>query len=583
VNALLVRLTFAGIRYRLLASALTVLIAGAATATVVIALEVSATGRDPWQRTFSAAHGADVVALVPTEADALSIGSRPEVSEASGAIPNTLAGLSSGDDVGVSLTGLDGVPRVNAPVLTGGTMPSAGTVLLEQSLARALDLSIGDAITLHSDGTQIRVTVAGTAVLPSQPRFPRSKPGLAWSPRSDLQRLQPDRSEWRWTQAVRLHDPESADVFATAVAGDLGPGTAALTTREQQRADALLDTQPTVLIVSAYAPVLLAVAFAVAIILVGTRAREQYREIGLLKAIGLTPGQVSRLLAIESAVLGLVGVVIGFAAGAMLAPVLAGPVAETMVAQPTIAADPWHALVAACPVLLVLVTGTWMSTLRQSRMPVINAISAGTASPASRSMLVRSIGRLGANPPLDLGLRNLVAVWSRALMLAAALTVTGAALVFALSVKASLDAAPKGEISDVPDGLLLLVYTLDVVLLFIATLSLIAVALLSVRERMREFGVLKTLGFTPGQITLSLTSGHALLALVAGLVSIPAGIGLYAAVYAATGGPSEGRVFAPASWLALVVVGLIVLASAAISLPARLGAHTGIADALRYE
>jgi putative ABC transport system permease protein len=344
-----------------------------------------------------------------------------------------------------------------------------------------------------------------------------------------------------------------------------------------------MDTQPTILIVSAFALVLLVVAFAVAIILVGTRAREQFREIGLLKAIGLTPGQVGRVLAIESAMLGLIGVVIGFAVGAVLAPVLAGSVAETMIAPPTIAANPWHALAAACPVLLVLVTGTWVSTLRRSRMPVINAISDGTASPASRSILVRAIGRLGADPPLDLGLRNLVAVWSRALMLAAALTVTGAALVFALSVKASLDAAPKGEISDVPDGLPLLVYTLDVVLLFIATLSLIAVALLSVRERTREFGVLKTLGFTPGQITFSLTSGYAVLALLAGLASIPAGIALFSAVYAASGGPSEGRVFAPASRLALVVLGLIVLASAAISLPARLAARVGIADALRHE
>jgi putative ABC transport system permease protein len=567
-----------------LASALTILVAGAVAATVVIALEVGATGRDPWQRTFDAAHGADVLAWVPTEANASSIGSRPEVSEASGPIPWTLASLPSGaEDVGVALNGLDGAPRVNAPVLTGGTMPSAGTVLLEQSLARALHLSIGDDITFRADGTPMQVRVAGTAVLPSQPRFPRSKPGLAWSTRSDLQRLQPDTSEWRWTQAVRLHDPDRADMFANTVAGDLGPGTASITTREQQRADALLDTQPTVLIVSAYALVLLTVAFAVAIILVGTRAREQYREIGLLKAIGLTPSQVSRVFAIESAVLGVVGVAIGFAAGAVLAPVLAGSVAETMIAPPTIAADPWHALVAAFPVLLVLMTATWVSTVRQSRMPVINAISAGTASPASRSVLVRSIGRLGANAPVDLGLRNLFAVWSRALMLGAALTVTGAALVFALSVKASLDAAPKGEISDVPDGLSLLVYTLDVVLLFIATLSLIAVALLSVRERMREFGVLKTLGFTPGQITLNLTSGHALLALVAGVVSIPAGIGLYAAVYAATGGPSEGRVFPPASWLALVVVGLIVLACASISLPARLAARVGIADALRYE
>jgi hypothetical protein len=68
MNALLIRLAFAGIRARLLASTLTILIAAAIAATVVIALEVGATGRDPWQRTFNAAHGADVLAMVSTEA-----------------------------------------------------------------------------------------------------------------------------------------------------------------------------------------------------------------------------------------------------------------------------------------------------------------------------------------------------------------------------------------------------------------------------------------------------------------------------------------------------------------------------------
>jgi len=43
----LVRLAFSGIRSRILASTLTVLLAGAAAATVVLALEVGDTGRDP--------------------------------------------------------------------------------------------------------------------------------------------------------------------------------------------------------------------------------------------------------------------------------------------------------------------------------------------------------------------------------------------------------------------------------------------------------------------------------------------------------------------------------------------------------
>ena len=168
-------------------------------------------------------------------------------------------------------------------------------------------------------------------------------------------------------------------------------------------------------------------------------------------------------------------------------------------------------------------------------------------------------------------------------MLGLSLVVSGAAVVFALSVKASLDAARGNGPSDVPDGLPLLVYSLDVVLLIIAALGLIAVTLLAVRERMREFGILKTLGFTPRQITLSLTGSNSLLAFVAGVISLPTGMALYTIVYAAAGGPVEGRVFAPPAWQALVVLGLMVLTLALTSLPVRLTTRVAIANALRHE
>jgi predicted anti-sigma-YlaC factor YlaD len=70
MTAMLFRLAFAGIRSRLLASALTIAIAGAAAATIVLALEVRSSGLDPWQRTFDAANGAHVLALVPSQARA---------------------------------------------------------------------------------------------------------------------------------------------------------------------------------------------------------------------------------------------------------------------------------------------------------------------------------------------------------------------------------------------------------------------------------------------------------------------------------------------------------------------------------
>jgi putative ABC transport system permease protein len=150
-------------------------------------------------------------------------------------------------------------------------------------------------------------------------------------------------------------------------------------------------------------------------------------------------------------------------------------------------------------------------------------------------------------------------------------------------MQASLNAIPTGEPTDVPGSLPALVYTLDVLLLMIASMSLIAVALLSIRERVREFGVLKALGFTPSQITMGLTSSHALLALLAGILAIPAGIGLYVAVFALAGGSSEDRVIAPGSWLILVVLGLVAVTIAAVGLPARLATQVGVAQALRYE
>jgi hypothetical protein len=69
MTATLVKLAFAGIRSRLLASALTILLSSVAAATIVLALEVGATARDPWQRTFDAANGAHVIADAPSEAD----------------------------------------------------------------------------------------------------------------------------------------------------------------------------------------------------------------------------------------------------------------------------------------------------------------------------------------------------------------------------------------------------------------------------------------------------------------------------------------------------------------------------------
>jgi putative ABC transport system permease protein len=328
--------------------------------------------------------------------------------------------------------------------------------------------------------------------------------------------------------------------------------------------------------------VLFAVVFAVVAILVGARALEQHRQIGLLKAVGLTPRQVSLVFVIESAVLGFVAAVLGFAAGALLAPPLAGASSQTMLGSPSVAANPAHLVVAAVPVVVVLVLSAWLSTRHRTRFSVLHALDSGRSAPPSTSLLVRLLAALPVGVPLAVGARTLLAGRARVLLLAGAISLTGAAFVFALSMQASLDAQPVGQVSDVSTELPVLVYTLDGVLLLIALTSLLAIALLALRERLRDFGVLKAVGLTPRQVASTLVSPYALLALVASVLSIPVGIVLYIAVYRAAGGDDDPTI-APWPWLALVPVATVLLVVATTAMPARIATRAPVVDILRTE
>jgi ABC-type lipoprotein release transport system permease subunit len=588
VTALLFRLAFAGIRARLLPSALTIAIAAASVATIVLALEVRSSGVDPWQRTFAEANGAHVLAFVPSQAVASALAGLPGVTEWGAPVPLVWATVGPrGSTDQVQLAGLSGRTTVNKPVLTAGSQLRDDGIMLERSLANALGIDVGATLAVTSRRGSIDLPVLGTAVVPSQPRYPRRRPGLAWVTRTTLERIESDRARWRWSEAVRLADPSAAAAFAERAAAGFPPaafrsGGLFFETWQVQRDNALGDAQGTQVIVTIFTILLLIVAFVIVGILVGARASEQHRQIGLLKAAGFTPRQVGIVFALESAALGLVAAVLGFALGAILAPRLAAPSAETLLGSPTIAANPWHILVACCVVLPVLLAGALTSTRRSTRFTVLEAIRAGSPSPPN-SRLARAVVRSVMPLTIGLGLKDLLARGRRALLLAAAIALTGAMVVVTLSLDATLDAQRAYKTIDFPDELLLLIYTLDTVLLLITATTLVAVALLSVRERIRDYGVLKAIGLTPRQITSTVVSAHAALAMLASLLAIPLGIGLYLALFRIAGDTTEEAVIAPWWSLALIPIGTVLVVVAATSLPARLATRIRTADALRYE
>ncbi|OAI41828.1 hypothetical protein AYO38_03500 [bacterium SCGC AG-212-C10] len=586
ITPTLFRLAFAGIRSRGLTSILAIALAAAASATIVLALEVGATTADPWRRTFEAAHGAHVLADVETLEQADTIAGMPGVELRADPVAVTLATLSiEGRTTRVILLGLDHAPAVNAPVQTEGTGPVDGGAVLERSLARVLGLEPGMSLDLSTPAGKLAVSVSGTAISPAQPRYPRSNPGVIWVTRSDFEQIQPDRASWHWQQALRLTDATVAPQFADAAAAQFPPGTVFVASWQNHRELAMQEAQPIQLVLVVYTLLLLFVSMAITAILTGARVSSQYREIGLLKAIGLTPMQVNLIFVFEALALGVAGVVLGFIPGALLAPRLTAAASESLLGSPTVNANPMHMLVAGI-IILPLIAGSAFATARRAtRGSTLQAIRAGSPLPQATSRLGRLIWQAAWLPiAVTVGLKDLLSRRSRAAWLMCAIIVTGAALVVTFCVQAALGDRPPGQPSDFPGELLTLILSLDAILAVISLSTLIALSILSIRERIRDLGVLSTVGLTPTQIALSATGAHVALAFVASIVAVPAGIALFLLLYTvASGEGASGPVVAPWWWLLSLPLAIALATAIAVSLPARLAARIAPSDAVRYE
>jgi putative ABC transport system permease protein len=125
--------------------------------------------------------------------------------------------------------------------------------------------------------------------------------------------------------------------------------------------------------------------------------------------------------------------------------------------------------------------------------------------------------------------------------------------------------------------------------------ALIAIAgvfntmLLSTRERVRDTATLKTLGMSPRQVIGMVATSAGFLALVGGLVAVPAGVALYRMLFdqlSSLGGNITPLafydVFAPWELIAIPLGGIIVAVVAA-GIPGRWAARTNVVEVLHAE
>jgi putative ABC transport system permease protein len=586
----------------------------AATATLTLGLVLHGVTSQPYQQTRAATRGPDEVAflgsrLAPTAPRATGpalqklirgqvgeLARAPGVTGTSGPFP--LAGAlvrANGLTAGAEAEGRDETPAtVDQPKLTAGSWVRPGGVVLERTFATALGAGVGDRITLNGRP----YTVTGVAVTAANPAYPNlcyyagggcfagpdglSSPGdlgLLWLTKPDAVSLAtPVNPVTTYVLNLRLRDPAAAEAFADRY-GFGGTATEVVPWTGIATADGLLvQDEQQVLSPGAWLTALLAIASVA--VLAGGRMTERTRRVGLLKAVGGSPGLVTATLMAENLVLALAAAAVGLVAGWLAAPLLTSPGAALIgtPGAPSLTA-PIAGLVLAVA-LAVALAATLVPAIRAARGSTVGALADAPRPPRRRPRLLAMSRRLPV--PLLLGLRLVARRPRRAVLGAANVAITMAGVVAVLTFHATAGQKIHAGGSDLAnpiyhrDEQVLLVLT--VILLTLAALNAIVTAWTTMLDTRHPAALTRALGATPRTVAAGLTAAQLLPAVPGVLLGIPLGLGLFAAA------DHGGRMTVPpAWWLAAAVLATLAAVAGLAAVPARVGARRPAAEILQAE
>ena len=343
--------------------------------------------QDPWDRTFEETNGPHLwVVSHQYDLDFTPLTKDPLVVEHSGVIYSLAENpiLIGDEKQNVYLYGMDEVPAVASPLLAEGRWldsSKTGEVVLDFSLAHFFDFQAGDEITvLAAEGT-LKLKVVGLAVTAHW--FPYNEitkdvsPGVAYITRSTLEMLQPDPTHWYSVIGLRIKDPNDSTEFGNYV-HEVFPGKLQTVLDWQYvKENATLASTLNGMFMGLFSIMGL---IAVGLIIFNTisgQVLNQYRDIGLLKAIGFKPQHVTVIFLGEHLVIGLLASAVGVALGLLLAPNLVNNLAENLNASPPDIYKPGPIFLVLVLVEITVGLSTLIPAWQGGRINSVQAITVG--------------------------------------------------------------------------------------------------------------------------------------------------------------------------------------------------------------
>lgn len=581
------RLAIASLRARPGSAVLVGVVFAAVAATAGSAVAVDDAAARAWDRTFERTHAAHLRILAASPEAALELASSiPGVVERSEPWNTAFTQLRAGGRVvALALLVRNADVIIDRPVPVDGQALGGPGLFIERSFATALALRPSDVVEVRrADGSWAPTKVGGIAASVVAGPYPSTVPGRAFVT-PDVAAALGVAAGPGATVGLRLRD--GAD--AARVAGQVGisPDNAMVTDWSTERNDALSGVTDFQVILSAFAFLLLGTAASVLAATIGGRVVAEQRQLGLLRAAGCTPLQASCALMLEYGVVAAAGAAAGAALAAAVLPALACAALPPL-GMPPGGMDLRTAVAVALSVTsasaLVAAAASWRATRRRPATLL-------QGEPFERhSGLGRRAVQRGAPVVFALGVKDAFTRRARALTTAGAVALAVMAVVAALSMEATFDRAAEaeergvtqpipstgptggslppiiGEEATINDGRRLrpLVYTLEGALVATALVTLLVSVLLDGRERRQEQAMLKAIGVTPLQLSLSRGIAGGVVAAAGAVLGLPLGWAFFRAAYAsADGSPSE---VGDASLLgALVAAGVVCMVAITIS------------------
>jgi putative ABC transport system permease protein len=580
-----------------------------ATGTMSLALSVYGSGDAPWDRVWRATDGfhvlfgayhppdepGDAALVAEVRQRAVAAAGSPEVTAVGGPwthLYGNLAVPGGHEDLTAEVRD-PGRSPVDQPLVTDGEWLGSGEgVVLEHGLARTLHLGAGDTITVNGRSFPVR----GVAMTVSRGLFPLSRPAQVWvTPDTAAEMQAVGLTEEGFEMQLRLQDPDdAADFVAAHPELSLEDTDSSLIgfseTWQQRRIDSHSDLDIVAGTLAAAAILLALLATATAAVLVVDRMAAQTRQVGTLKAVGVTPRQVVAALLSEHLAVALLAVALGLAIGRVIAPRMAAS-SVTLLGPPE--TPPLTvgrvALIAAVAVGVVLL-GTVRPALRGIRHSTLASLATGPRPPRRPGPIARLVAAAGLPLPAVLGLRSAWRRPSRLLTNGASLTLGVATVVVALGLRPSLgqlhaEPADAGHAASGPgiDPLYAQVRTIVLVtaalLLVLATINAVIVAAFAARDSARNHAVLRAVGATPRRTTAALIVSQLGASALAVLLGIPLGLGLWKLM----DGGDLPEVPVPATHLAVLAVLVPVAFAALVAIPARRQARHPVAPVLAQD